>query len=94
MGLGLQIFVEAVGVGHGHLVNGLFPAGNSGSFHESAAVAETRLPCFALLAARLSSILQIISHSVLSADSSLVNCTLLRVALRSSLLNDSIEFVV
>ena len=54
-------------------------------------VAETRLPCFALLAARLSSILQIINHSVLSADSLLVNCTLLRVAFRSSLLNDSIE---
>ena len=58
------------------------------------AVAETRLPCFALFAARLSSILQIINHNVLSADSSLVNCTLLRVAFRSSLLNDSIEFVV
>ena len=57
-------------------------------------VAETRLPCFALLAARLSSILQIINHSVLSADSLLVNCTLLRVAFRSSLLNDSIEFFV
>lgn len=58
------------------------------------AVAEARLPCFALFAARLSSMLQIINHSVLSADSSLVNCTLLRVALRSWLLNDSMEFVV
>ena len=58
------------------------------------AVLETRLPCFALFAARLSSIVQIINHSVLSADSSLVNCTLLRVALRSWLLNDSMEFVV
>ena len=57
-------------------------------------VAETRLPCFALLAARLSSILQIINHSVFIADSLLVNCTLLRVAFRSSLLNDSIEFFV
>ncbi len=37
---------------------------------------------------------QIINHSVLSADSSLVNCTPLRVALRSWLLNDSMEFVV
>ena len=58
------------------------------------AVLETRLPCFALLAARLSSMLQIINHSVFRADSSLVNCTLLRVALRSSLLKDSMEFVV
>ena len=58
------------------------------------AVAETRLPCFALFAARLSSMLQVINHSVFIADSSLVNCTLLRVAFRSSLLNDSIEFFV
>ena len=58
------------------------------------AVAETRLPCFALFAARLSSILQIINHNVFSADSSLVNCTLLRVAFHSSLFIDSMEFVV
>ena len=31
----LEVFIEAVGVGHGHLVDGLFPTGNSGSFHES-----------------------------------------------------------
>lgn len=59
-----------------------------------ATAAETRLPCFALFAARLSSMLQNINNSVFIADSSLVNCTLLRVALRSSLLNDSMEFVV
>ena len=58
------------------------------------AVLETRLPCLALFTARLSSILQIINHSVFIADSSLVNCTLLRVALRNWLLNDSMEFVV
>ncbi|WP_219725127.1 hypothetical protein, partial [Corynebacterium tuscaniense] len=27
VGLFLQVFVEAVGVGHSHLVDGLFPAG-------------------------------------------------------------------
>ena len=27
-GVRLQVIVEAVGVGHGHLVDGLFPAGN------------------------------------------------------------------
>src|SRR5699024_1306 len=43
-------------------------------------VAAAFLPCFARLAARLSSILQIINHSVLIAESSLVNCTRLRVA--------------
>ena len=58
------------------------------------AVAEARLPCFALLAARLSSIVQIINHNVFNAESSLVNWTRLRVALRSWLLNDSIEFAV
>ena len=36
VGLFLQVFVEAVGVGHSHLVDGLFPAGNPGSFDESA----------------------------------------------------------
>ena len=58
---------------------------------------ETRAPSTSLLAvaeARLSSMLQIINYSVLSAESSLVNYTLLRVALRNSLLNDSIELVV
>ncbi|MFS0409956.1 hypothetical protein ACL1BN_12285, partial [Corynebacterium striatum] len=35
VGLFLQVFVEAVGVGHSHLVDGLFPAGNPGSFDES-----------------------------------------------------------
>ena len=58
------------------------------------AVAETRLPCFALLAARLSSMLQIISQSVFSAAVSFGNWPLLRVALRSSAFSDSIELVV
>ena len=58
------------------------------------AVAETRVPCFAVFAACLFSLLQIINHSVVSVDSSLVNCILLRVAFRSSLLNDSNEFIV
>ena len=32
VGLFLQVFVEAVGVGHSHLVDGLFPAGNPVSY--------------------------------------------------------------
>lgn len=48
---------------------------------------------FARLSALLSSMLQIINHRVLTADSSLVNCIRLRVAFRNSLLRDSIEFV-
>ena len=43
------------------------------------AVAEARLPCLALFKARLSSIVQIINHNVFNAESSLVNCTRLRV---------------
>ena len=56
--------------------------------------AATCWPSLARLAERLSLILQIINHNVFNADSLLVNWTRLRVALRSSLLNDSIEFVV
>ena len=35
MGFGLRGVVESVGVGYGHLVDGLFPVGYSCSFNES-----------------------------------------------------------
>ena len=46
MRLGSQVLVEAVGVGHGHLLDG-FSVGNSGSFHESAGCSwdSFALPC-------------------------------------------------
>ena len=32
----LEVLVESVGVGHGHLVDGLFPPGNLSAFNEPA----------------------------------------------------------
>ena len=90
----LEVIIEAVGVGHSHLVDGLLPAGNLPPSTSRLADAAARFLSWRVDQRVCLSIVQIINHSVFSADSSLVNYTRLRVALRSSLLNDSIEFVV